>query len=100
VSHHPRGGASKTSDGRWGGDERKQERVGAMSENDTRLQVAEDRLDKVQAVLDEVRKVLVAAERAEAAAERARADLRKVNFLVLGSAAIVAVVVVVSRRAH
>ena len=71
-----------------------------MSESDTRLQVAEDRLDKVQAVLDEVRKVLDAAEKAQAAAERARAHLRTVNLVVLGSAAVLAVVVVISRRAR
>jgi hypothetical protein len=71
-----------------------------MSEDTTRLQVAEERLDKVQDVLDEVRRVLATAEKAQAAAERARADLRKVNLLVLISGAIVAVVVVVSRRQH
>jgi hypothetical protein len=71
-----------------------------MSENDTRLQLAEERLDKVQAVLDEVRRVLTAAEKAQAAAERGRTDLRKVNLVVLASAAILAVIVVVSRKAH
>ncbi len=69
-----------------------------MSEDDNRLQVAEERLDKVQAVLDEVKKVLAAAEKAEAAAERARSDLRKVNLVVLGSATIVAIVVVMARK--
>jgi hypothetical protein len=71
-----------------------------MSEGDTGLQVAEERLDKVQSVLDEVRKVLAAAERAQSAADRARADLRKVNLVVLASAALVAIIVVVSRRPH
>jgi ABC-type hemin transport system substrate-binding protein len=71
-----------------------------MTEDTTRLQVAEERLDKVQNVLDEVRRVLAVAERAQAAAERTRADLRKLNVFVLASAAILAVIVIVSRRAH
>jgi ABC-type hemin transport system substrate-binding protein len=71
-----------------------------MNDSESRLQVAEERLDKVQAVLDEVRKVLGVAEKAEAAAERARADVLKVNFVVLGTAAILAILVVLFRRAH
>jgi hypothetical protein len=70
-----------------------------VSEYDTRLQLAEERLDRVQGILDEVRKVLDAAERAQAAAERAGSDLRKVNLVVLGTAAILGIVIVVSRRA-
>jgi hypothetical protein len=73
-----------------------------MSESaeNTRLESAEERLDKTQTILDEVRRVLNAAEKAQAAAERARADLRTLNLVVLISAAILAVIVVVSRRAH
>jgi hypothetical protein len=65
--------------------------VATMSEDTTRLQVAGERLDRVQEVLDEVRRVLAAAEKAQAAAERARAGLRKVNLVVLISAVIVGV---------
>jgi hypothetical protein len=71
-----------------------------MSEDTTRLQVAEEHLDKVQTVLDEVRRVLAAAEKAQSAAERARGNLRKVNLFVLAGAAILAVVVLVSRRSR
>ena len=74
--------------------------VGAMSEIDGRLQLAQERLDTVQAVLDELRRVLDAAQKARAAAERARDDLQKVNLFVLGSAAVLAVIVVVARKRH
>jgi hypothetical protein len=77
-----------------------QERVGVMSEIDARLELAQERLDTVQAVLDELRKVLDAAERAQAAAERARDDLQKVNLVVMGSAAVLGVIVLVGRRKH
>jgi hypothetical protein len=43
--------------------------------------------------------VLDAAEKAQTAAERARTDLRKVNLVMLGTAAILGVVIVISRRA-
>jgi ABC-type hemin transport system substrate-binding protein len=71
-----------------------------VSENDSPLQLAEERLDKVQAVLDEVKRVLATAEKAQSAAERARTDLRKVNLVVLASAIVLAVIVVVSRKGH
>jgi hypothetical protein len=67
---------------------------------DARLQTAEDRLDTAQTVLDEVRKVLDVAEKARAASERARADVRKVTLVVLGSAAVLAVVVFLTRRSR
>jgi hypothetical protein len=69
-----------------------------MSETDSGLQLAEERLDKVQAVLDDVRRVLVVAERAQDAAERARDDIRRVNLLVVGSAIVLAILVLISRR--
>jgi hypothetical protein len=69
-----------------------------MSEDVTRLELAEERLDQVQAVLDELRKVLKATENVKAAAERGRADFRKVNLVVLASAIAVCIVIVVSRR--
>ena len=42
-----------------------------MSEADSGLQLAEERLDHVQTALDDVRRVLVVAERAQEAAEHA-----------------------------
>jgi hypothetical protein len=69
-----------------------------MSENETRLQLAEDRLDKVQAVLEDVHKMLVAAEKAQAGVGRARANLRKFTLVVLAAAIVLAVIGVVSRR--
>ena len=76
----------------------RRERAFPMSETDSGLQLAEERLDKVQAVLDDVRRVLVVAERAQDAAERARDDIRKVNLLVVGSAIVLAILVLISRR--
>jgi hypothetical protein len=69
-----------------------------MSENETRLQLAEDRLDKVQAVLDDVHKMLVAAEKAQAGVGLLRANLRKVSLVVLAAAVVLAVTGVMYRR--
>jgi hypothetical protein len=71
-----------------------------MSDGDTRLQLAEDRLDRIQGILDDVRRVLDAAERAQETADRARSALRKVNFLVLGGLGILAILLIVSRKAR
>jgi hypothetical protein len=69
-----------------------------MSEADSGLQMAEERLDKVQTVLDDVRRVLVVAERAQEAAEHARDEVRKVNTIVIVSAVVLAILVLISRR--
>jgi ABC-type hemin transport system substrate-binding protein len=69
-----------------------------MSEADSGLQVAEERLDKVQTVLDDVRRVLVVAERAQEAAEHARDEVRKVNTIVIASAVVLAILMLISRR--
>jgi hypothetical protein len=69
-----------------------------MSENETRLQLAEDRLDKVQAVLDDVHKMLVAAEKAQVGVGRVRANLRKFGLVVLAAAIVLTVIGVVTRR--
>jgi hypothetical protein len=71
-----------------------------MSDGDTRLQLAEDRLDRIQGILDDVRRVIDAAEKAQQTADRARTELRKVSLLVLGGLAILAILLVVSRKAH
>jgi len=71
-----------------------------MSETDSGLQLAEERLDKVQTVLDDVRRVLVVAERAQEAAERAREDIRKVNMMVVVSGIVLAILVLISRRSR
>jgi ABC-type hemin transport system substrate-binding protein len=69
-----------------------------MSETDSGLQLAEERLDKVQTMLDDVRRVLVVAEKAQEAAERARDDIRKVNTLVIASAIVLGILVLIARR--
>ena len=69
-----------------------------MTDSESRLHLADERIDLIQAVLDDVKKALAAAERAQEVAERAREDLRKVNLLVLACAVVVSVVVLLSRR--
>jgi uncharacterized membrane protein YhiD involved in acid resistance len=71
-----------------------------INESGTRLGQAEVRLDQAEAVLETVGRVLEVAEKAERTAERARKGLRTVNLVVVGSAVIVAIVVLVSRRQH
>jgi hypothetical protein len=72
-----------------------------MSEFGTRLDQAEARLDKAQATLDAVGRLLEMAEKTQVSvAERAGESLRRSNVMMMGTIALLGIVVLAVRRRH
>ncbi len=77
-----------------------QGKVTLMTDFATRLETADERINKAENVLRVAGRVLEAAEKAQAAAERSGTDLRTVNLVVVAGAIAIAVIAIVARRQH